>query len=248
MNGIMVAGLALAVASGTVFQSQAATNGLSRAERQALRLQKVGGYLPTPKSYKGLVALVNRQTRVDETNLVAIAELFERETRCKFRVVREAEGATVRLTVIDDPKEPVMLLAPDDRWGVVNLAKVVDDLPGESARAKFFVPRARKLVVKALSILCGGAASTFPGNVMNAASARELDELKEQVPFDMTQKYASYLPRVGVTPKVEVTYRTACREGWAPAPTNEAQKAIWEKVHAIPATPMKIEFDSKKGR
>ena len=29
-----------------------------------------------------------------------------------------------------------------------------------------------------------------------------------------------------------VTYRQACIEGWAPAPTNDVQKAIWEKVHS----------------
>ena len=34
----------------------------------------------------------------------------------------------------------------------------------------------------------------------------------------------------------------------APAPTNEFQKAVWDKVHAIPQNPMKIEFDPKKGR
>jgi len=37
-------------------------------------------------------------------------------------------------------------------------------------------------------------------------------------------------------------------EGWAPAPTNEYQKIVWDKVHAIPQKPMKIEFDPKKGR
>ena len=52
----------------------------------------------------------------------------------------------------------------------------------------------------------------------------------------------------GVTPGNIETYETACCQGWAPTPTNDLQKAIWDKVHAIPATPMKIEFDPKKGR
>ena len=45
-----------------------------------------------------------------------------------------------------------------------------------------------------------------------------------------------------------MTYKEACEEGWAPAPTNEIQKAIWDKVRATPKNPMKIEFDPKKGR
>ena len=40
-------------------------------------------------------------------------------------------------------------------------------------------------------------------------------------------------------------YRKACMDGWAPAPTNEYQKAIWDQVHAIPTKPIKIEFDPK---
>ena len=44
------------------------------------------------------------------------------------------------------------------------------------------------------------------------------------------------------------THKKACQEGWAPAPTNDVQKAIWEKVHAIPDKPMTIEFDPKKDK
>ena len=44
------------------------------------------------------------------------------------------------------------------------------------------------------------------------------------------------------------TYRQACQEGWAPAPKNDEQKAIWNQVHAIPDKPIKIEFDPKRGK
>lgn len=36
----------------------------------------------------------------------------------------------------------------------------------------------------------------------------------------------------GIAQVRRTTYRKACEEGWAPAPTNEFQKAIWEKVKA----------------
>ena len=54
--------------------------------------------------------------------------------------------------------------------------------------------------------------------------------------------------RLGILPVRTTTYLQACQEGWAPMPTNAVQKAIWEKVRAIPQSPMKIEFDPKKGR
>ena len=52
----------------------------------------------------------------------------------------------------------------------------------------------------------------------------------------------------GIQAFVSDTYKNACEQGWAPAPTNDIQKAIWDKVHAVPKNPMKIEFDPKKGR
>ena len=44
------------------------------------------------------------------------------------------------------------------------------------------------------------------------------------------------------------SYRDACHKGWAPPPANDIQQQIWDEIRAIPANPMKIEFDPKKGR
>ena len=53
-----------------------------------------------------------------------------------------------------------------------------------------------------------------------------------------------------ITPVPRTTYRRACYEGWAPAPTNEFQKAIWEKVKADrergPTTPITIPPPTQK--
>jgi len=35
-----------------------------------------------------------------------------------------------------------------------------------------------------------------------------------------------------VTPCIRATYRRACHLGWAPPPTNDVQRAIWEKIKA----------------
>jgi hypothetical protein len=56
------------------------------------------------------------------------------------------------------------------------------------------------------------------------------------------------LQALGMASERKVPYVKACKEGWAPAPTNEFQKAIWDKVHSTPKNPMKIEFDPKKGK
>jgi hypothetical protein len=84
--------------------------------------------------------------------------------------------------------------------------------------------------------------------MMASSSIEDLDSVQEFIPIDMERRWTDYLANLGVKPAHIRTYKQACKEGWAPAPTNEYQKAIWDKVHEPPATPMKIEFDPKKGR
>ena len=50
----------------------------------------------------------------------------------------------------------------------------------------------------------------------------------------------------GIVPGKRAVYRKACEEGWAPAPTNDVQKAIWDKVHEMPTEPIKIKPETKK--
>ena len=57
---------------------------------------------------------------------------------------------------------------------------------------------------------------------------------------------------LGIIPCRRLIYEDACREGWAPAPTNDYQKAIWESVKAEqskdPEKAIKIKYDPKKGK
>lgn len=53
-----------------------------------------------------------------------------------------------------------------------------------------------------------------------------------------------------ITPAEIQTYRNACRQGWAPAPTNDYQKAIYERMQADkergPSKPLTITPPAKK--
>ena len=221
--------------------------GFSVAGTRDERIAKAGGEIIKQGTFTGKVSIVNQQSRLPASDCAAIAKMLADLTQCNI-TADNGDDATIKLYLIDNPEEPVLLLATEDHWGKLNMGRIVDDLPGENAKAKFFAPRARKMILKALSLLMGGGSSQFPGNVMNAATMRDLDHAEENVPIDMVDFYVTYLKALGVKPAEKTTYRKACREGWAPQPTNEVQQAIWDKVHAIPANPMKIEFDPKKGR
>lgn len=232
---------AIAVACGMVYADEVKPVKLSYEERIA----KAGGEVIKPGTFTGKVAIVSQQEKLSASDCEAIASLLARETQCNI-VCDNGENASITLFLIDDPKEPVMLIAPEDHWGKLNMARIVDDLPGERAKQKFFTPRARKMVIKALSLLMGGGSSQFPGNIMNAATMKALDQCEESIPVDMVDNYVTYLKAVGVKPAEKTTYRKACKEGWAPAPTNEVQQAIWDKVHALPTEPLKIKPETTK--
>ena len=210
--------------------SIAATFGFAQDLRTA-QIAKQGGEIVRKGAFQGKVSIVNQQTKLSAQDCAEVAELLADHTQCNI-VVDSGDGASIRLYLIDDPKEPVMLLAIEDHWGRLNLSKMVDDLPGIKAKDKFFRPRARKMIIKAMSLLMGGGASQFPGNIMNTATIRELDMLRESIPVDMVGHYRAYLSKLGVTRMERTTYLRACREGWAPAPTNELQRAVWDRVHS----------------
>ena len=80
-------------------------------------------------------------------------------------------------------------------------------------------------------------------------SISDLDKYPDEaIPVDVLGRTLRYLPEAGCNLRTMVPYRTACREGWAPAPTNDIQKAIWNEVRQLPTKPIKIEFDPKKGK
>ena len=89
---------------------------------------------------------------------------------------------------------------------------------------------------------------------MNPAfTIKDVDDLAtEMISPEGAGAMTSCLAKMGVRPYVKSNYKKACREGWAPAPTNEFKKVIYEKVKAEqskePTKGIKIEYDPKKGR
>lgn len=232
----------------------------SRLEMLSRKGYKVnGGALVKPESQRGALAIIDQQGRVGKGAFDTVKATIEKNQKIVVKVATEDKsvkpvdgmrkaGADFAISVVDDADTPVMLVAPEERWAAVNVAKLAPGVDGKEAKGEFLASRLRKELLRAFAFLCGGAGSQFDGNIMSASSVAQLDEYQEFVPMDMVKRAEKYMEKCGVTPLRIATYRQACREGWAPAPTNDVQKAIWDKVHAIPKTPMKIEFDPKKGR
>lgn len=217
---------------------------LSKAERERLRLEKTGGMMT--KRGEGKAVVVNCQQKFPATMLTGAINPFKELLKVEMEV-REGSwkfgdavpsDANVAVYVIDDAKLPLSLVAAETRWGVVNVALISN----ESSLKK-------ELTRVAIMTLGGGVSQYKVSPMQPVSSPRDLDSIIGcALTVDVTMAMRANLEKLGVTQTKYTTYRKACMEGWAPAPTNDYQKAIWNQVHQIPDKPITIEFDPKKDK
>lgn len=231
------------------------------AERMAERYRKTGGEVVKPGSRKGSVAIVSQQTTLPDAEIEKILELLRKDNNITYVAVKgtpgtkpfdalKQSGATFAVVVIDDPNEPSMLVANDECWATLNVAKFKKDIPeGKLSYIPYFA-RCRKGILRAYAVLTGGARSQFPGNILAVTSIEALDTVGEFVPGDVQMVIRQNFKDYGVTAETKATYIRACKEGWAPAPTNDVQKAIWDRMKAEkergPANAVKITPPNQK--
>lgn len=228
-------------------------------ERRAAALAAKGGLVTKPRS-GNVVRIVNAQKTVTTAELRQIAadidkgfavglEVSEAEPgKCPFEDVKVALSqpkTAIVLLVVDDEKLPAILSAPENAWAILNVRTIGDDMPPRAV----YQLRLKKEVARGLASACGaGTAFNKPCVMEPVYGKTDLDGLKAAVLGPETiSKMLDAARMRGVEPVKIATYQQACQEGWAPAPTNDAQKAVWEKVHAMPEKPIKITYDPVKG-
>ena len=260
MNKIIFAATAIAVA----FAAQADTNAAStqptpkerlntlerKAKFEAVVNQRVGGFLEKPGTAKGSIVYVNCQQKAPKTWINESIAYFCEVTKFK---VNYAEGTfdikspnvvgEASIFIIEDETLPPILVAPESRWALVNIAPIAKE-----QRPIFFEQRTKKELSRAFAYLCGATGSKYERSLTRGITSQsELDKNYDyELPMDIVQRFWDYMKPLGVLPAQRATYLKACEEGWAPAPTNDVQKAIWDKVHEMPTEPLKIKPETKK--
>ena len=102
--------------------------------------------------------------------------------------------------------------------------------------------------LRAMGFISGVGFSQYENDMMQPYyTLKELDgNIHAYIqPMNMA-KMGKFWKRFGVKKEARIPYLVAVQEGWAPAPTNDVQKAIWDKVHALPTEPIKIKPEEKK--
>ena len=120
--------------------------------------------------------------------------------------------------------------------------------PWDKPSAELLKLRLHKEFWRTFAYLMGAAnAQQQPCLMRPITSVADLDSHKVAVlsPGPMGNVAAS-MSMMGFARTEYATFRRACEEGWAPAPTNDVQKAIWDKVHEMPTEPLKIKPETKK--
>lgn len=251
MTVFMLAAIAVAMAFGD-----------ATAEKSAKRSRRsrayTGGFVMRPAQGKS-IRFANAQSAVPESVLAAAAAEISRSIGINIEVSPLADAnatpsslrdkKTAAVVVVRAEKEssaPTMLVAPEDAWAVLNVGALARD----GVAAEVLSERVRKELWRTTAIMLGASDSTFrPCLLEPVHSLAELDALKAKIvcpePYGNIQRNARDL---GCGSPQYATYRTACREGWAPAPTNDVQKAIWEETRKLPEKPITIEFDPVRGK
>ena len=215
-----------------------------RAKREAATYRMTGGAVRRPDAGKERVVFVDCQQKADAEIIKKSANRLEGQLhfpidyeRGTFNLSAPKRVGEAALFVTDDPALPTSLVALEDRWAMVNVAKLAAD---DAAVTK---ARLEKELSRIFATLCGGCLSQFQKTLMECVTeSRQLDEYPDwNLPFDTLQKITKYVKGFGIKPYPSATYYDACCEGWAAKPKDAVQQKIWDDVHAIPDQPIKIQ-------
>ena len=238
---LLAAGAALCAADAAKPAPMDAEKEARRAEARQRMMEKTGGLIKVDG--KGSVAFIDLQTRLPAEAIGLRAALLAKMLRAEVRALSaddkafrietaakhlEKTGATAAVLVVDSPGLPMSLLALEQRWAAVNVAALAEDKPDAATLTR----RVNKMLTRQAAVLLGAYSSTAKTTPLVAVSSlKDLDALDYDMPtMDSLMSILRFLPQMGITQTKMTTYKKACLEGWAPAPTNEFQRVIFEQV------------------
>ena len=231
--------------STTIKTTPSAKSPQENAARAEAILRKTGGFIS--RKSDGKILFINCQSRISEEELNKRVDRIRFVLKYPCEVIKgtwklgdnKPKDAKIAIYLVDDEKLPMSLVAVESGWGVINTATLTEKNN-----------RFSKQLTRVFCLTAGGADSPVKTSPMQTVmKSEDLDKLlTDGFTFDMASSINENLQALGMHPERKVPYIKAVKEGWAPAPTNDIQKAIWDKVHAAPKNPIKIEFDPKKGR
>lgn len=140
------------------------------------------------------------------------------------------------LVCAGDVALPALAVYPEERVAVVNATAATRFASGAEGEVRII-----KECWRGIGFIAGAGYSANNGSVMQPiGSPLELDAVEWQVISPMQfQQMGKFLNKYGAKRGRRTTYRRAVEEGWAPPPTNDYQRVIWDAAHSSTNTPAK---------
>lgn len=222
--------------------------------REEIMMTKHGGLIRRVGTGEGHISFVAVGSAVSTSKLQELASRYGSQLRMDISVSErdslsianvhdavEETGGAIAIFFLQDENLPIFLMNSDSRWGIINVASFADK----------FDSRLAKLTARAIPDVSGVGKQVFStANFKPIVTVDDIDSLTvEDISRMVAMGVQEHLAPLGVKPYKLNTYEKACEEGWAPAPANKYQQAIWDKVKAeqaqVPTKPIKITPDMK---
>ena len=244
---LVIAASSLVTTSFTLFGDEIADKKelIRKRIKEANRKNRLNGGLVYSQPEGYVFEIINRQSLVSEAELKKTATAITRTTQIPISFVKEKTAkAGATLEIVASESDPLIVSIMDEGWAKANFARLNSDNPDPAKLTE----RASKQLWRAVGAAMGVGVSTFqPCLMRNIRNMRELDACKVRQPgpasLNCFKESSEYF---GIMPIKIASYRSACQEGWAPAPTNDIQRVIWDQAHTPPSKPMKITYDKDK--
>ena len=216
------------------------------AEKRA-QIEADGGLVQS-RAQGSVIGVFNTQKTLPPDAVARCADAVPQKLRYPVEFLDAGE---VTMELLANPKFGAIVLVGEyagNQMLIVNPDRPmvmidVRALSGDGAGAQTLEARVQKTLLRGVSFALG-AAITSLGRIGSLKTLDEKGELRYSP--DVYNSVSEGASQLRIKPVRFVTYKQSCIEGWASAPTNDVQKAIWDKVHAMPSEPIKIKPEEKK--
>lgn len=239
----LVATLCAAVAAIAATESELARPD-AEGRREAM-LRKTGGFVSQPEQGPWML-VIDLQSRIPEADVAKEINHLRLVFKGPFREVSArgdggslaaaaaaamdglSKGAGVVVVLADEAGYPSVTVAPSSQYGILNVAALDT---GDSALLR---ERFHKELLRCAAYTFG--IGNTSGGMCVMKPIRNMDELDALEGRNIGPEALVQILRIakerGMRPQRRVTYLKAVQDGWAPTPTNNYQRAIWNEIHS----------------
>lgn len=205
--------------------------------RREMILARTGGLIAAPE--KGpWIAIVSGKNKVGAEAIAEAVAYIRNTLRLRVREAMAddalaaakkeiADGAAIAVAICEDPTAPSLTVFPTGQCGIFNPA------PLATEDAALFAERVRKEFLRCVAYTfgVGNASGKCVMKPANGVEGLDANPMRNYGPETLGAIMKNAQAR-GMAMAHAVPYRQAVEEGWAPAPTNDYQRAIWNEIHS----------------